>query len=187
MPTSHNGQGCPLWPSWRHVVTGRAWRGGPCTAMPELDNTEGIAFWHIPVELPRSPGGLARDAWRGIASANCNLLAAGKRGRCGREWGGSASLTVSPRAWEPRGKGKLLFFLRMWILLTLERQNRIKLFSPCPPLGEGGALSSPSPEIEQLPISPGCPYHGRFIGSLDDIGASWNTGACSRERLDTPA
>ncbi len=39
------------------------------------------------------------------------------------------------------------------------------------------ALSSPSPEIEQLPTSPGCLCQGRFIASLDDIGASWNTGA----------
>ncbi len=38
------------------------------------------------------------------------------------------------------------------------------------------ALSSPSPEIEQLPTSPGCLCQGRFIASMDDIGASWNTG-----------
>ncbi len=41
------------------------------------------------------------------------------------------------------------------------------------------ALSSPSPEIEQLPTSPGCLCQGRFIVSLDDIGASWNTGGAA--------
>ncbi len=41
------------------------------------------------------------------------------------------------------------------------------------------ALSSPSPEIEQLPTSPGCLCQGRFIASLDDIGASWNTGGAA--------
>ncbi len=50
---------------------------------------------------------------------------------------------------------------------------------PCPPSGEGVALSSPSPEIEQLPTSPGCLCHGRFIASLDDIRASWNTGGAA--------
>ncbi len=34
-------------------------------------------FWLIHAELPKSPGGLARDAWRGIASPNCSLP-----GRC---------------------------------------------------------------------------------------------------------
>ncbi len=41
------------------------------------------------------------------------------------------------------------------------------------------ALSSPSPEIKQLPTSPGCLCQGRFIASLDDIGASWNTGGAA--------
>ncbi len=43
----------------------------------------------------------------------------------------------------------------------------------------GALLSSPSPEIEQLPTSPGCLCQGRFIASLDDIGASWNTGGAA--------
>ncbi len=63
-----------------------------------------------PPNSPRSTGGLARDAWRGIMSPNHNLLAAGKRRHRGREWGGSALHTVSPRAWEPRGKGNCSFF-----------------------------------------------------------------------------
>ncbi len=53
---------------------------------------------------------------------------------------------------------------------------------PCPPSGEGAALSSPSPEIEQLPTSPGCPCQGRFIASMDDIGASWNMGGATLPR-----
>ncbi len=35
------------------------------------------------------------------------------------------------------------------------------------------------PEIEQLPTSPGCLCQGRFIASLDDIEASWNTGGAA--------
>ncbi len=45
-------------------------------------------------------------------------------------------------------------------------------------------LSSPSPEIEQLQTSPGCLCQGRFIASLDDIRASWNTGGAALLRDD---
>ncbi len=97
----------------------------------------------------------------GLPSPNRTLLATGKMGR-GREWGGSASHTVSPRGWKTRRKGNLLF-LTMWVPLALEpaaEQN--EWFSPCPPSGEGVALSSPSPEIKQLPTSPGCLCQGRL-------------------------
>ncbi len=97
----------------------------------------------------------------------------------GWEWGGNASYTVDPWTWKLGGKG-ICSYLLMWVPLALEpaaEQN--EWFSPCPPSGEGVALSSPSPEIKQAPTSPGCLCQGRFIASLDDIGASWNTGGAA--------
>ncbi len=111
----------------------------------------------------------------GLPSPNRTLLATGKMGR-GREWGGSASHTVSPRGWKLGGKGICSFFDNVALEPAAEQNE---WFSPCPPSGEGVALSSPSPEIKQLPTSPGCLCQGRFIASLDDIGASWNTGGAA--------
>ncbi len=79
--------------------------------------------------------------------------------------------TLSAREAENSEEREFALSLTMWV------QN--ELFSPCPPSGEGVALSSPSPEIKQLPTSPGCLCQGRFIASLDDIRASWNTGGAA--------
>ncbi len=79
----------------------------------------------------------------------------------GWEWGGNASHTVDPWTWKLGGRE--LFLLDKRVPLALEptaEQN--EWFSPCPPSGEGVALSSPSPEIKQAPTSPGCLCQGRF-------------------------
>ncbi len=60
-----------------------------------------------------------------------------------------------------------------------QKQNETEDSPPGPPLGEGAALFSPSPEKEQIPTSPGCLRQGRFVDFLDDLGLGWDVGGAA--------
>ncbi len=60
-----------------------------------------------------------------------------------------------------------------------QKQNETEDSPPGPPLGDGAALFSPSPEKEQIPTSPGCLRQGRFVDFLDDLGLGWDVGGAA--------
>ncbi len=88
--------------------------------------------------------------------------------------------TISSREPENPEEKEIALSLTVWLQLALEpaaEQN--KLFSTRLSSGGRVALSSLSPEKEQLPTSPGFPCQGHFIASLDDSGAGWGTGSAA--------
>ncbi len=121
----------------------------------------------------------------GIASPNCSLLAICKRGHRGREWGGSASHTVSPRAGKPRGKGNCSFFDNV----VTSGWNRNKRLSARP--SSGGKERHCSCHLLRKSSFP----HIRVARVRAALSPSWtisgpagNWGAPrSCERLDAPA
>ncbi len=165
-PLPVTGQGCPLRPSWRHGETGRARRGGPCTAMPNpwtqtvgtvcvAEGSKHESKHSSDQSLQTNPG--AGCIW------SCTCVSA--------SWAGDARFKTR------RSRIGRRLPPSLGTMKCSKTPASSRLEGPAGLHILPGGQQSPRARQERSGLPPKC--QGRFIASLDDIGASWNTGGAT--------